>query len=184
MRLSLEGAFETAVSHLRAVAPSMYQAPLWRRLLPTGALSVLVAVWPAQRSGCLIRPGPGAVTSFELTTSPDAALNVRLACRFGLAPDGTVVYVQLPRLFLRRSADLNPVPIRGSGRTGLFCSALFSPDGTSVGFFEGFTTLLVEARTGPRRTSTTITQLPVAPFERAGEPATRLFSGPARACFA
>jgi hypothetical protein len=163
VRLSLEGAFETVPSPLRTVAPS-YQAPLWRRLLPTGALSVLVAGLAGAAVWYLMRPGPGAVTSFELTTSPDAALNVTTRVPFDIAPDGTVVYAASGRLFLRRSADLNPVPIRGSEGQDLF-APFFSPDGTSVGFFEGFTPPYSLKRVPVLGgTSTTITQLPVAPF--------------------
>ena len=138
VRLALEGAFETAPSHLRTVAPS-HQAPLWRRLLPTVGLSVLLSGLVGAAVWFLMRPEPGAVTRFVLTTPSEAPLFLTNRPPVAISPDGTVAYVSAEGVYLRRGGDVDPIPIRGSeGRDLALASPFFSPEGASVGFIEGF----------------------------------------------
>jgi serine/threonine protein kinase len=90
VRLALEGAFEAPVlapSHLRTLAPR-HQVPLWRRLLPTVGLAVLLSGLTATAVWFLMRPVPGAMTRFELTTPPDGPISVTTRVNLAIAPDG------------------------------------------------------------------------------------------------
>ena len=142
VRLALDGAFETPapLTPDRNSEVGSSPGPVWRRLLPVVGLSVLLSGLTAVAVWFLTLPSPGAVTRFVVTTPPDGPLSVvnRAANRpLAIAPDGTVAYSSGGSIYLRRSGDLDPVSIRGSEGRDL-SSPFFSPDGTSVGYVEGF----------------------------------------------
>ena len=142
VRLALEGAFETPAPPTldRDSGVGSSPVPLWRRLLPAVGLSVLLSGLVGAAVWFLMRPAPGAVTRFVLTTPPDGPLNFSTRAAIGIAADGTVAYSSVRSIYLRRSGDVDPVSIRGSegDRDLSVSSPFFSPDGTSVGYVEGF----------------------------------------------
>jgi eukaryotic-like serine/threonine-protein kinase len=168
VRLALEGAFETPASPTldRHSGVGSSPVPLWRRLLPAVGLSVVLSGLVGAAVWFLMRPEPGAVTRFVLTTPSEAPLFLTNRPPVAISPDGTVAYVSAEGVYLRRGGDLDPVPIRGSeGRDLALASPFFSPEGTSVGFIEGFGPPYMLKRVpvsgGP---ATTIAQFRFLPF--------------------
>jgi serine/threonine-protein kinase len=135
VRLALEGAFDTPVPATADSGSS--HVPLWRRLIPIVGVSVLLSGLVGAAVWFLTRPEPAKVTKFVLTTPPEGPLRVSTRVAMAIAPDGTVAYASNGSIYLRRSGDLDPLPIRGAEGREL-SSPFFSPDGTSVGYAEGF----------------------------------------------
>ena len=116
VRLALEGAFETHAPPASDRALTVGSpVPLWRRLLPAVGLSVLLSGMVGAAVWLQMRPGPAPVTRFVLTTPPDAPLNLVSRVPAGdwlpTAPSRTR---PLGSIYLRRSGDVDPVPVRGS----------------------------------------------------------------------
>jgi len=138
VRLALEGAFQNDASpppdRDSTRSPPI---PLWRRLLPVVGLSVLVAGVAAAAVWLFMPPRRETMTRFVLTTPSDGPFLPSGRASLAIAPDGTVAYTSTGSIYVRRSGDLDPVPIRGSeGRDLNF--AFFDPDGTFLGYVEGF----------------------------------------------
>jgi serine/threonine-protein kinase len=165
VRLALDGAFDTDVSAIAdrgSTGPS--PMPLWRRLLPILGVSVLLSGLVGASVWFLMRPEPRALTRFVVTTPSNGPLTVTTRVALAIAPDGTVAYASTGSIYVRRSGDVDPVPIRGSeGRD--FSSPFFSPDGTSVGFVQGFfQPYLLKRVPVTGGSTTTIAQLPFQPY--------------------
>ncbi len=92
VRLALDGAFETAASAHLDRRDRASNVPLWRRLLPTVALSVLLASITGLATWIILRPATATVTKFVLTPPPDAPMSLRARGSLAIAADGTVAY--------------------------------------------------------------------------------------------
>ena len=117
------------------------------------AAIVLAAVVIGLVTMSLFRAGPpaatGAMTRLMITPSVNQALTVNGAERdLAISPDGShVAWVgnNASQLFVRALDQLEPRPVAGLGSPrGLF----FSPDGRSIGFFDGSSSLRSVASNG------------------------------------
>ena len=177
VRLALEGAFEAPASVMverDSVVAS--PAPMWRRLLPTVAFSLLLSAVVGAAVWLLMRPDPRAVTRFVLTTPPppDAAIALGARVNLAIAPDGTVAYAGFRNIYLRPLGAVDPVSV---GDAEVPSSPFFSPDSTSVGYVELTSPLALKrlpSRGGP---TTTIAQLGFAPFGASWGPGNKIIVG-------
>jgi Tol biopolymer transport system component len=133
LRLTLDGAFETAAPQGAAMAAAPPR-PLWRRLIP---VSTAVIVGLAAGYGAWqLRPLPvPAITRFALALPADQRFTNTGRQVVALSPDGsTLVYVANQRLYLRSMGSLEAHVISGSD-LGAILNPVFSPDGQSVAFY-------------------------------------------------
>jgi eukaryotic-like serine/threonine-protein kinase len=177
-RLALEGAFESPTPPVRERDSNVdaVPAPLWRRLLPTVAFSLLLSGVVGAAVWLLMRPDPRAVTKFVLTTPPDGAIDVASRVNLAIASDGTVAYAGTRNIYVRRMGTVDPVLIGDSEREVL-SSPFFSPDGTSVGYLQlrpPFPLKRVPSVGGP---TTTVAQFAAAPFGVSWGPDNRIVVG-------
>ena len=132
VRLALAGAFETEVSSTPAVVVSPPRAA-WQRAVPWAAAALFagLAMW-AQTRPAIPTPVMRFSSPFEAGQAPPTSGNV------ALTSDGSaLVYVgpgepgQPQRIWVRRWADLEATPIRG---TEGVMSLVVSPDDREVAF--------------------------------------------------
>ena len=131
--LAMRGTFETTVtppSEPVAVA----QLQVWQRpvaILAAVVTAVLIsslAVWS------LTRPGPQAVSRFEIPLRAEEAFTGVLRHMVAVSPDGRqIVYVTAEGLALRSLDQVAPVLVAGTD--GSAREPFFSPDGLSIGFY-------------------------------------------------
>ena len=159
VRLALEGAFQNDASPTPDRDSTRSSSiPLWQRLLPVVGLSVLLAGMAGMAVWLFMRPHPETMTKFVLTTPPDGPFVPSIRGGLAIASDGTVVYPSTGSIYVRRSGDLDPVPIRGSeGRDISF--SFFDPDGTSVAYVEGARSFVLKRVPVVGGSATTIAQL-------------------------
>ena len=135
VRLAMEGAFETTVTSPTELAgkPTLQ---VWQR--PVVALGIVVfavliaglAVWS------LTRPGPQAVTRFEIPLRPEQTFAGVGRHLVAVSPDGRqIVYVTSDGLSLRSLDQVAPVLVAGTD--GSAREPFFSPDGQWIGFYAG-----------------------------------------------
>jgi serine/threonine-protein kinase len=147
VRLALEGAFETATPQgaLPVVVP---HRTAWRRAvvpvmtLLVGSIGAGTAVWYATR------PMPPVPIRTEIATSGATTLSLqRTDPDVAITPDGSrIIYRGVNQLLVRALDQLAPTALTGLGAPrGLFVS----PDGQSVGFFDGTTLKKVAITGGP-----------------------------------
>ena len=133
VRLAMKGTFETAASAPSApvVVP---QLQVWQR--PLAALGIVVtavlvsglAVWN------LTRPGPQAVSRFEIPFRTEETLTGLGRHAVAVSQDGRqIVYATTDGLALRSLNQLTPVLLAGTD--GSAREPFFSADGQSIGFF-------------------------------------------------
>ena len=139
VRLAMEGAFETpapATSDVAAV-PKATQRVGWRKASPlmlaalvVGSIITGIGVWSVMRPG---PPEPRPITRFSITLSDPFSGTGRHV--LAVSQDGRhLVYNAAGQLHLRAMDQLQATPIRGTeGATEPF----FSPDGQSIGFWQG-----------------------------------------------
>ena len=139
VRLAMEGAFETTVSH-PSVAVDARNLQVWQRPVPlasaVGFMAITgLAVWTASRPEPVAAPD---LIQFVVSPPQSAPLSlVGLNQDLAISPDGTrIIYKGLTpdgtaQHHLRRLDQLDTTPLRGGeGGVGPF----FSPDGEWVGF--------------------------------------------------
>ena len=135
--------------------PAPTQGPLWRRLawpaaaVGIGALVAGAAVWWA------LRPVPLPLVVTAITTSGSAVLFRQGGDRdIAITPDGSrIVYRGDGQLLVRALNQLEPRALSGLGAPrGVF----LSPDGQSIGFFDGNTIKKVSITGGPPATITSV----------------------------
>jgi Tol biopolymer transport system component len=136
VRLALEGAFETEAAQVPQPVGDV--RPAWRRALPvTAALMVgglLVALtawifWPSV--------APQAVSRFNVGMPSDQVLRQTGHSVIAISPDGRhFVYNTAKGLYLRAMSTLDARLLAGTEGNSL-ANPFFSPDGESVGYFEG-----------------------------------------------
>ena len=135
VRLAMEGAFETTVTSPTELAgkPTLQ---VWQR--PVVALGIVVfavliaglAVWS------LTRPGPQAVTRFEIPLRPEQTFAGVGRHLVAVSPDGRqILYVTSDGLSLRSLDQVAPVLVAGTD--GSAREPFFSPDGQWIGFYAG-----------------------------------------------
>ena len=133
VRLAMEGAFETTFSAPSepGVVPTLQ---VWQR--PLAALGIVVvavllaslAVWN------LTRPGPQAVSRFEIPFRTEETLTGLGRHAVAVSPDGRqIVYATTDGLALRSLNQVTPVLLAGTD--GNAREPFFSADGQSIGFF-------------------------------------------------
>ena len=137
VRLAMEGAFETGVTAADAdrAVPVAVQ-PLWQRLLPSvvallvGSLVVGLATWS------VMRPDPSVVVRFEYALPDGQRFFNRGRPITALSRDGRAfVYNARDGVYLRAIGELNArLLIPGSSSIS---SPVFSPDGQTVGYWDG-----------------------------------------------
>ena len=135
LRLALDGAFETAVSH---VAPPVAVAqPLWWRTLPV-ALTAVVAVVVTGLAARSMWPtvAPPTVTRFDYDLPEGQQFRVAGGRTvMALSPDGRhFVYNTTAGLYLRTMGELEARLIPGT--EGAVTNPFFSPDGESVAYWQ------------------------------------------------
>ena len=136
VRLAMEGAFETTVSVPlpSAVTPTV---PFWQRSWQLLAAVVITALVTALAVSSLTGSRVPPVSRFSIPV--DGSEPPPLDRTVALSPDGrTLVYAAgqaqgfVYRLYRRQMGQLEVLPVQGTEGLGPF----FSPDGTSVGFFD------------------------------------------------
>ena len=136
VRMALGGAFETkepSTPAYREPGPLPPGFPLWRRVLPSAGLAIALAGVVGLTVWAMMRPEPGTVARFVLTTTPEASPSGIESGQLAVAPDGTVAYSTFEGIHLRRVGDVDPTPVQG-GESAF--SPFFSPDGRSLGFLD------------------------------------------------
>ena len=181
VRLALEGAFEspTPSTSDRDSSGGVARVPLWRRLLPTVGASLLLSGAVGAAVWFLMRPEPRAVTRFVLTTPPESALDITTRTNLGIAPDGTVAYAGVRSIYVRRLGAVDPVLLHNVEGT-LAASPFFSPDSTSIGFFEGRPPYPLKRVPSAGGAATTIAQLGFAGFGASWGPDNTIVVGGAK----
>ena len=133
VRLAMEGAFDTAGPALpesvSVPQPQVWQRPIPAALAAEGLVAVTgLVVWS------LMRPGPQAVSRFEIPLRAAEAFAGFRDHMVALSPDGLrIVYVTADGLALRSLDQLTPVLVAGTNRS--VREPLFSPDGQSIAFY-------------------------------------------------
>ncbi|MDO8680496.1 MAG: protein kinase [Acidobacteriota bacterium] len=135
VRLAMEGAFEAATLSPTVVTP-LTTPPLWRRVLPSTvaaiAAGLLVGVVGWSTQGSVLRP----VTRFEYVLPGDLQFRGGNRSPIAASPDGRrFVYNAADGLYLRAMDELADRQLMAS--TEPVTNPFFSPDGQSVGYFQG-----------------------------------------------
>ena len=145
VRLAMAGAFETTIQSASPSDVSGAAIPARPSHLVTAAVAVAVAlvtglaVWGVTRSPSPTEP---PVTRFAITPPPGTTVTSNVTVPLDISPQGTrvvfaagsgAVSLDDSRLYLRQTAQLESVPIRGTERAS---SPFFSPDGEWVGFHD------------------------------------------------
>ncbi len=132
VRLSMEGAFETAVANAELMVVPTRQ--FWQR--PAGIAAALLAavalgglaVWS------LVRPAPQAITRFEVPLRGATGFNGPGRHVVAVSPDGRhIVYNTTDGLSLRSLDEVTPVLVAGTD--GNAREPFFSADGAWIGFY-------------------------------------------------
>jgi eukaryotic-like serine/threonine-protein kinase len=86
------------------------------------------------------RPSPPpAITRFPIALGEGQVFNTTVLSDLAISPDGTqMAYAANNRLYLRSMANLEARPIPGTDGGGFLGNPVFSPDGKSLAFFDGF----------------------------------------------
>jgi eukaryotic-like serine/threonine-protein kinase len=86
------------------------------------------------------RPSPPpAITRFSIALGEGQVFNTTVLSDLAISPDGTqMAYAANNRLYLRSMANLEARPIPGTDGGGFLGNPVFSPDGKSLAFFDGF----------------------------------------------
>ena len=135
VRLAMTGAFETTVS--AAAGPTAGpRLQVWQRPWPVLATVVTAVILSALTVWSLTRPGVPPVTRFSIPV--DRSLGASLNSPVALSPDGrTLVYQAqqdgVVRLYQRQMSQIEARPVRDTENA---VAPFFSPDGTSVGFYD------------------------------------------------
>ena len=146
VRLAMTGAFETTTesgpppSDTGGAASGARPSYLVTAVVAVAvALVTGLAVWGTTRSPSPTEP---PVTRFAITAPPGTTVTSNVSVPLAISPTGThVVYAAGPgaisvgnsRLYLRQTAQLESVPLRGTEGAA---SPFFSPDGEWVGFYD------------------------------------------------
>ena len=136
LRLALEGAFETTADH--AEQPVAVSQPAWRRPLVVAMVTAVVSIVATGIAGWWMWPPPGSQAVHRFAYDLPANQLYRGTTRhvMALSPDGRYfVYNTTNGLYLRSMAALEAHLIRGTEANSV--SPFFSPDGESVGYFDG-----------------------------------------------
>ena len=170
VRLAMKGVFETTVS--AAAEPTVTpQLQVWQRPVVVVGLVAVTVLITALAASIMMRPAPPRQISFAI--SPDEAVPLNVALRstdVAISPTGThIAYLTGggvnggEQLHIRPLAQLTSETLV---TTGSLNSPFFSPDGTSVGFYDFRPTdasvlQRVSVRGGP---TSTICALPASLF--------------------
>jgi hypothetical protein len=156
VRLALEGAFDIPVGTVPATPPVEVRKAPWR-LIAAG--SAVVAAGAAVLGGVgapvLFPGGPPSVVRLT-ATPPNGVVPTQGDADIAMSADGSrIAYVTVEqgtlRLYVRSLDQLDAIRIEGVTSAG---SPFFSPDGQSIGFFDGNTLKRVSASGGPAVTVT------------------------------
>ncbi len=134
VRLALQGAFETAGPQASAVAAAR---PLWRRALPSaatfigGGLVVGVVAWSLWG-----RPEPRSVNRFAIALPAEQPFRGTGRNVMAISRDGRDVVVNTSAGLSLRAMDALETRII-LGTEGGLTTPFFSPDGESVGYYQG-----------------------------------------------
>ena len=111
------------------------QLPVWQRPLVVLATIVTVALLTALAVWGLTRPGPQAVSRFELPLRAEESFSGLGRHAVAVSPDGRqIVYVTTNGLSLRSLDEVTPVLMAGTDENAR--APFFSPDGQWIGFFD------------------------------------------------
>ena len=162
VRLALDGAFETAAS-VDTLTVAVPRLRFWQRPLPLALVIVTLIVATGLGVWAFTRPAPPRVV--RMTVTPSGAIALSLAGFFpavAISPDGArLAYVGAggQQIVVRSLDQVQPITLAGLGMPG---SLFFSPDGQSIGFFDGVSALKKVAATGGA--PTTISRIAGNPF--------------------
>ncbi len=129
-------ASHTIVQRAGDVMPVAASRPAWRRVMPMGAIAIVVGtlVFVAANRTSPVLPLP--VSTFRVPLGEGQQFTNQGRLVITISPDGSrIIYVANSQLFVRRMSDLDARPIAGTERFGEVTSPAFSPDGESVAFF-------------------------------------------------
>ena len=136
MRLALEGAFETGVSHAEKslAAPE----PVWRRALPLALAAALGALIVGFLTWNPLPQDAPAVTRFTYDLPDGTPFRIANQTIMAFSPDGRHFVYNTQAgggLYLRTMGELEARLILGTQE--FLTSPFFSPDGESVGYVQG-----------------------------------------------